>query len=565
MAPRTGVRSRRQERLDLAAFAAAGTLLALGALAAQESHSFGGGAGKTFGAGGGRSLLDTKMDSATSGLPRINIFDGGEEYEGVDLTDEAYWQSLVFVLVPGVAIALLCIIFPILFFIFRIVCCSWRKNAGCCPAPRPSGHTQKEVRSCKGSALFFCGLLVVAAAVIYAGSPQLSGSLKDLYGGLQDNIEDLGNDMKFIVKNFNEANRRMNDAEDSKELTDLSDNIDNVIAKTEDFEGKVESGVDRFDGIMKIVSYVIPAIAIILFLCHLYQVRIGLFFFILLIPILAAAFWICYVIGFGVEAAFYDISTVAQEDAKNPGKGTLGQYIPCPSKRQIEDFQNQAYQAVNDLVFEANEIIAFANVNTPSVNKAPLMCRPYEIKECPASEVAPSKTMCPNKSPIYPKGEYKARTEADCPDELVQWTNFGEEYDQYVCENDPLGDAQCLAAGKILSREQFERMDNLMGGIPFLLKTFPVIDTFAGCKFATDIFDYIGNEQGPKIVDKCKFFWIGFLLAGASLIPLWWITLMGQARYKGFSGDASRKASMELTAKGESRSVAYSTDGGYLV
>ena len=41
-----------------------------------------------------------------------NIFDGGEVYEGVDLA-EAYWQSLVFVLVPGVAIALLCIIFPV--------------------------------------------------------------------------------------------------------------------------------------------------------------------------------------------------------------------------------------------------------------------------------------------------------------------------------------------------------------------------------------------------------------------------------------------------------------------
>jgi len=106
---------------------------------------------------------------------------------------------------------------------------------------------------------------------------------------------------------------------------------------------------------------------------------------------------------------------------------------------------------------------------------------------------------------------------------------------------------------------------NYMDGIPFLLKTFPVIDQFGGCKFATDIFNFIGNEQGPEIVDKCKFFWIGFLLAGASLIPLWWITLMGQARYKGFSGDASRKATLELTAKGESRSVAYSTDGGYLV
>ena len=86
-------------------------------------------------------------------------------------------------------------------------------------------------------------------AIIYAGSPQLSGSL-DLYGGLQDNIEDLGNDMKFIIKNFNEANRRMTDAEDSKELDDLNKNIDDVIAETENFEEKVEDGVvQQFPGL----------------------------------------------------------------------------------------------------------------------------------------------------------------------------------------------------------------------------------------------------------------------------------------------------------------------------
>ena len=101
-----------------------------------------------------------------------------------------------FLALPGVIVAALSLLVPILFFVFRCLCCSWRrkgKGGGCWP----TANAAKSIVCSQITSLVLCLFIAVGSVLIYVYGAEATAAVDDFQSQLKDVFEVV--DLAFMI------------------------------------------------------------------------------------------------------------------------------------------------------------------------------------------------------------------------------------------------------------------------------------------------------------------------------------------------------------------------------
>ncbi len=495
----------------------------------------------------------------------------------MNLTDQNYWVSLGWTAMPGVAVALLCLLIPLLYFFTRCCCSICRKSVNCCPGPNPRGHSRSEVKLLKGIILFFALIGLVGAVVLFGSAPQAASGVEKLTLDMVGQTDILMNNFTEVLDAVDNAVALLQ-AEDEQssnaQTQQLKQNLNSVSDSTEKFEKDVVNIFEQVKTVLIAIAGGLFALVLLIFLVNFFQVRILLFLFIMLIPLFAAITWVAFGATFLLNAFVYDLCVGAETELQEPGHdGPLTQYIPCPDPASVDNSFNEVYQQANDLAFTMNGIADGVNAGLEALGSEDRMsnfCAPYYPTECASQVEDPdSISACPNRGPSYPLGTYASTQTYDsgsrCADgdlEFTTDTDFKAEWLTFKCENPSDKGSltpECEGEGKFLTEDDYDKLVNSASGVSLLLASLEKLKSFAKCEFVDSTMHVISHANCPSLTSGgLTGMWISFILIGISFMALFWLTIIGQARYRGL---AQRNMETEMIAR---KSTQGSMDAGYL-
>lgn len=496
----------------------------------------------------------------------------------MNLTDQNYWVSLGWTAMPGVAVALLCLVIPLLYFMMRCCCSVCRKSVNCCPGPNPRGHSRSEVKLLKGVILFFALIGLVGAVVLFGSAPQAASGVEKLTLDMVGQTDILMNNFTQVLDAVDNAVALLQSAEDTQasnsQTQTLKANLNSVSDSTAKFEQDVVDIFEQVKTILIAIAGGLFALVLLIFIVNFFQVRILLFLFIMLIPLFAAVTWLAFGATFLLNAFVYDLCVGAETELQEPGHdGPLTQYIPCPDPASVDNSFNEVYQQANDLSFTMNAVVNGVNAGLEALGSEDRMsnfCEPYYPTECAFQTEDPDNiSACPNRGPSYPSGTYEStQTFAQggrCADGELEFTtdeDFEGEWISFKCVNPSDKDSltsECESEGKFLTENDFDKLVKSASGISLLLLSLEKLKSFAKCEFVDSTMHAISHANCPSLTSGgLTGMWISFILIGLSFMALFWLTIIGQARYKGLT---QRNMETEMIAR---KSTQGSMDAGYL-
>ena len=524
--------------------------------------------------------MDPQFSSAVSSFPRINAANGFQEYTGgFNIQDQDYWVSLAWTAMPGVAIAILCLLIPLLYFLARCCCSICRKNVNCCPGPNPRGHSRSEVKLLKGVILFFTLFGLIGSVVLFGSAPKAASGVEKLTLDMVAQTDVLMNNFTTVIDAVDNAVTLLQGSDgdsgaSNAQTQSLKSNLDSVRDSTEKFEKDVVNIFSQVKQILIIIAGALFGVALIIFLVNFFQVRFLLFLFIFLIPVFACVTWVAFGTTFLINAFIYDLCEASEIELQEPGHdGPLTQYIPCPDPASVDASFNEVYQQSNDLAFGMNQIASSGNELLAALGKEERLdsfCAPYYPESCQFEAVSDDIKQCPNRPSTYPSGtylptkDYSAGEQFGCPAGTLQFTtgtDFSSAWAPFKCEGSSDPDTltpDCESDGKILTENQFKQLVDSASGISLLLASLEKLKSFAKCEFVDVTMAVISRNNCPSLMSDFTGMWVSFILVGISFMALFWLTIIGQARYRGL---AQRNMETEMIAR---KSTQGSMDAGYL-
>lgn len=186
-----------------------------------------------------RSLLE--FTTIGDDIPRLDPTDGFKEYEGrFDPDEEAYAYSLGFLAVPGVILAALSLLIPIVFFIVRCLCCSWRKKGGCLPTAR-----KKKGMACPMiSVLFFTLPIICGSILVYTYGAESTDNVNGFTDILIRNTKVLLADVGRISDALLAAGEKLGSNDNVKVIADLAVDALKITKDVNDFEKQLNDAFD---------------------------------------------------------------------------------------------------------------------------------------------------------------------------------------------------------------------------------------------------------------------------------------------------------------------------------
>jgi len=523
--------------------------------------------------------MDPQFSAAVSSFPRINAANGFEEYTGgFDIENQDYWVSLAWTAVPGIAIALLCVVIPLLYFLARCCCSICRKNVNCCPGPNPRGHSRSEVKLLKGVILFFTLFGLIGAVVLFGSAPKAASGVEKLTLDMVGQTDILMNNFTTVLDAVDNAVALLGPDDpgaSNAQTQSLKANLDSVKDTTAKFEKDVVDIFSQVKQILIAIAGALFAVALLIFLVNFFQVRFLLFIFIFLIPFFACVTWVAFGATFLINAFIYDLCEASEIELQEPGHdGPLTKYIPCPDPASVDNSFNEVYQQSNDLAFGMNQIVDGGNQLLEALGKEDRMknfCAPYYPEDCQYEVSEPDKiSKCPNRPSTYPSGtyfptrDYEVGTSFGCPVDTLPFetdTDFSAAWLPFKCENseDPGAlTTECENNGKILTENDFNKLVDSSSGVSLLLLSLGKLKSFAKCEFVDATMHVISHGNCSTLMSDFTGMWVSFILVGLSFMALFWLTIIGQARYRGL---AQRNMETEMIAR---KSTQGSMDAGYL-
>ena len=471
-------------------------------------------------------------------IPRLDPTDGFEEYkDGFDPDEEAYAYSLGFLALPGVVLCALSILIPIVFFMVRCLCCSWRKKAGCWPTA-----TKQRSMACPMISIIFFALPILCGSIlVYYYGAEATSSVNDFTDVLVKNTLDLVTEITEISDALVAASLKLGTMGDTVNVvTDLTSDAVRISKEVKDFEDLLTNAFDIAELAFLIAACVFLFFGLLCLISTICKWRSVVIVLTIIMPLISVISWASMAVTFPMTSLFADVCNESLEYLADPTNSTITKYIPCPDKQTSKETLNDAYKSLNDFGVEVNKQVANVNTETASALAAcsgisstvcddvrsqavtlKEMCLPFT--DC---RVSPGADVCQNEDRLT---DYAP---SQCPhptaENTVTLAGFRAYYKPYACLTNEK--VTCRNSGKPITKDEFEQMAGYADGASDLLKVLPATEDLIKCQFVTETLEDLTTQTCKPCVDNLDNLWIGFALVGIGMFVIWFLLIKAQAR-----------------------------------
>ena len=495
---------------------------------------------------GGRSLLE--FTTIGDDIPRLDVTDGFEEYEGgFDPDEEAYAYSLGFLAIPGVAMAALSFLVPFFFFLFRVLCCSWRR--GCWPTAK---HKSKSIMSSQFTTLILCLMVFAGSAIIYVYGAEATAAVDDFCDSLVRNTRIVIADFVRVSDGLVASSIKLGTEDSISVVVDLTADAVKLQKDVDDFQGNLKDIFEIVDLAFLIAAGVFLFVGLVTLISVGCKWRSVVIIITLSMPLIGMISWVSVGAAFPMTALFADSCNEMLVYQATPDNSTITDYIPCPDRNTSAEALESAYENLNDFALEINKEVKKANDATQAALNACLgvsnavcdqvrssavtvdeMCVPYV--NCTANPLASVCVAKPDRLTIYAKSV--------CPypsaENKIRLADFTETYSVLACANDDV--VGCRNAGRPITRADFLKMQDLAEGAVDLMAILPDTESLITCKFVERTLKDLTENYCADCVDALDMLWIGFALVGAGFFVSWFVLITSQA-HMGKGGEVEGQA-----------------------
>lgn len=314
---------------------------------------------------------EKQIGDSILGIPRIDFFEGGSEYQGGFEISSSYAASLSMQGAPGFSMAIILLVVMFLMLLVLVI----SKICGTCSdkckqAYMPRPYTKKQLLITKGVMVAFAGLTAVGCFIIYADGPALLNGVKDLTDEMANTATNLiGRDgtVPRIAGALVEAGGVLTDptAGSSGGKTPLQENQD-MATELEDQGIKVDDAVrkakkdidDAMDTGAQMTLFVasgILGITIIIAVFGFLGFWRVLIFFIVILSILMIVSWIVMGVVAITTVFADDLCTAMSDYVTNPNDSDLSSVIPCMDGKTSVKTMNTVRKNVRSIIKMVNE------------------------------------------------------------------------------------------------------------------------------------------------------------------------------------------------------------------
>ena len=173
-----------------------------------------------------------------------------------DPDNDAYAYSLGYLALPGVLIAVLSLLIPVVFALVRLMCCSWRSRGGCCPTDRKGRGT------CVPSTatLVFALLIAAGAAIVYVYGTSARHSVEKFVDVFVANLNSLVDDITEISSTLTTAAAELD--------TNVDDTVADLASDSQSIQNDVNDMTDKLSEIFGESSISLCTCVILFMLTH---------------------------------------------------------------------------------------------------------------------------------------------------------------------------------------------------------------------------------------------------------------------------------------------------------
>lgn len=498
-----------------------------------------------------RSLFEFK--TIADDIPRLDPTDNFEEYEGgFDPDEEAYAYSLAFLAIPGVVLAALSILIPIVFFTVRCLCCSWRKGGGCWPTAKT-----KKSFMCPLITLFFFTLPIICGSIlVYVYGAASTDAVSDFTTILIANTKVLLLDVGRISDALASAGERLGTMDNVKVITDLAADALKISKDVHDFETQLNDAFDIAELAFLIASCVFLFFGLICMLSTACKWRTVVIVLTLIMPLISVIAWVAMAVSFPMTSLFADTCNESLNYLANPTNSTITEYIPCPDKETSKDTLNSAYESLNDFAIEVNQQVQAVNAETATAvaqcnGISNAVCDQVRAQAVTLDEMCVPMVDCtsnPTYAPCLNENRLADYAPSQCPypgaTSKVTLAGFKAYYEPYACASNVK--ATCRANGTPITKDDFAQMTNYADGADQVFQILPDSEDLLQCVFVTRTLNQLTELACGNCVDNLDTLWIGFALVGIGMFVLWFLLITAQARMVKLDGEPFQ---IEMTPK----------------
>lgn len=515
----------------------------------------------------GRSLLEFSTNG--DDIPRLDVTDGFEEYKGgFDPDEEAYIGSLgefpsprvppldraeltppspsssfgpdnetAFLALPGVVLTALSLLVPILFFVFRCLCCSWRKNGGCWPTARE----RRGIACAIISVMVFSLFILAGSVIVYIYGAEATAAVDDFCDSLIKNTKLVLGDFVKVNDGIVAAQQKLgtNDIGGAKVVVDLAADAAKLTKDVDDFQSNLKDTFEIVDLAFLIAACVFLFFGLINLISTTFKWRSVVIILTLVMPLISVIAWACMAVTFPLTSLFADACNEMLVYQTNPDNSTITEYIPCPDKQTSTEALEEAYENLNEFAAKINlEVVkvnsetqagldACAGLNTAVCDNVRAKARTLDQMCVPFVDCTLSSTAAcanPGRETKYAPSACPYPTAAN----KVSLQKFSDYFEPYSCENDDVNG--CRLAGRPITRSDFTTMTDNADGAADLLTILPETESLITCKFVEVTLRDLTTNYCKDCVETLDTLWIGFLLVGIGLFVNWFIIMSAQAK-----------------------------------
>jgi len=487
------------------------------------------------------------------GIPRLDFFDGGSEYEGGFEISPSYAASLSFQGAPGFCMAIILLIVMILMLLVVVISkiCGMCLRNKCAEAYKPRPYTKKQLLISKGVLVAFSALTAIGCIFIYADGPVLLNGAKDLTGAMSDTVVDLTKVVSKIAGALEDAGKVLTELSDenSNQATELKKQAETVEELVLKAQGDIDDAMDSGAQMCIIVASGILGITIIICVFAFLGIWQVLVFFIVILSILMIVAWVTLGVVAIVTVFADDLCTAMSDYVADPNNSDLASLIPCLDKKTAVKTMNSVRKNVREIIKEVNQQLQEYAGNNPYLK---YLCYQYVVMplvDMCTLEVGQNFIMSPFHKDPYAKfvcpayhadklgGITEVYPDAACPFPTqyysVEVGTFGTDLAALRCpfasvlsdgktRND-FGLAQCYTQRQIPKDLFDEAADKAKVG-QTLLDVVPDVEGLIQCQFVSDAFKAMGGPCDDMVKALLNLYY-GFIIIGLGYFCMW-VTMM---------------------------------------
>ncbi|KAL9463033.1 hypothetical protein AB3S75_000945 [Citrus x aurantiifolia] len=451
---------------------------------------------------------------------------------GWNISEKHYFSSVGFTAAP---LFLIAAIWFLGFGLSLLIKCLYH----CCCQRRGLGFFQTTYALFLILLIFFTIAAIVGSIVLYIGQEKFHNSTKNTLKYVVNQADATVNELRTVSNCLSAA--KTTGVDQIFLPPSVQHNIDRVDKKingsattlekeTHDNSDKIQKALDAVRLALIIISVVMLFLsAFIGFLMSIYRMQFLRYILVILGWILVTLTFILGGIFLLLHNVMADTCVAMDQWVQNPTAHTaLDDILPCVDTATAQETLSQSKDVTSKLVGVVNFFISnVANKNIPptvgppnyynqSGPLVPILCNPFNSD----------------------------RTDRNCPDGEVNFSNAAQEWGKYICEVS--GNGVCTTVGR-LTPAFYDQMVAIVNVSYVLYRHVPPLVEVADCTFVRVTFGGITEHYCPDLRLYSKWIVIGLVIVSAavmlSLIFIFWVFYARKRRHETDTGQSMHTTS----------------------